>query len=816
MYSDDYEEEEEVQEQSGNFFVNFYNNNKKLIWILGAIILFLIIASLLTRGGSRPNNNDDIKTEITIDQATLSLGKGQAKYLSAKVSTDNRPTITWESSDTNIVSVDSNTGLVRGVNIGSATITGTYIDTKEQKPYTVSCIVTVYDGDENIAITSIEVPEGDLMLMVGSTETFPLSVNPTRGFINSREYKSSDESKVTVDDNGKIKGVAVGDAVVTVTINGTFTKELNVYVVDKNIVVGMKKNPTEINFNTQVLQVEIGKRQKLEYSTIPADITNGLLEWSSSDESVVTVTKDGTITAIKEGTAYITVKSLNNKSAQIMIEVVKSVVNVTSISADSTINMQAGETRVLTPTVLPNDASNKGLHFESDNLNVLSVANTYGGTFATLYAHAAGTATITITSIDGGNASTKVYVNVTGSQVIDNPGNNGGNITPIDDEPSNSGGSSGTWYPEREYDVSSKDDNNPTGTMWNTYSGVVSNGGSNSPVNVTISIKDSANKTKSLKICSYTYGSTACTESSATKVTSSWKKTFSSLGTYVIRVWEYTSSGTLRRGPDDWYIWVKNASSGSSSGSNTGTTTGVVSNVSINNCPTSQINNGQTITLNATITPTNASNKTLSWSSSNPSVITVDSNGKITAIKTGTATITARATNGPYASCTIGVNETANTKGTFNVSWNNDGSKILIYYGDTMNYGKVSFTSNLLMKKVYYCITDSLGYSSSNTSINYNNYTSTCSIDNSSTSPYTVSERREVINGATYHGLTYRGAKTYANAINQTTNTSYSMNFLGYGIQYKIGRGYRLPQKMCFIAEFSDGTKSDKKCVVLN
>ena len=560
MYSDDYEEEEEVQEQSGNFFVNFYNNNKKLIWILGAIILFLIIASLLTRGGSRPNNNDDIKTEITIDQATLSLGKGQAKYLSAKVSTDNRPTITWESSDTNIVSVDSNTGLVRGVNLGSATITGTYIDTKEQKPYTVSCIVTVYDGDENIAVTSIEVPEGDLMLMVGSTETFPLSVNPTRGFINSREYKSSDESKVTVDDNGKIKGVAVGDAVVTVTINGTFTKELNVYVVDKNIVVGMKKNPTEINFNTQVLQVEIGKRQKLEYSTIPEDISNGLLEWSSSDESVVTVTKDGTITAIKEGTAYITVKALNDKSNQIMIEVVKGVVNVTSISADSTINMQAGETRVLTPTVLPNDASNKGLHFESDNLNVLSVANTYGGTFATLYAHAAGTATITITSIDGGNASTKVYVNVTGSQVIDNPGVNPGNnsgTTIIDDEPGNSGGSgSGRWYDGREYSVSSQDAKG-NGTMWSTYSGVQGNGGSTGPVNATITIVSNATSTKSLKICTYNYGSTPCTESSGTKVTSSWKKTFSSIGTYVIRVWEYTSSGTLRRGPDDWYIWVK-------------------------------------------------------------------------------------------------------------------------------------------------------------------------------------------------------------------------------------------------------------------
>lgn len=55
---------------------------------------------------------------------------------------------------------------------------------------------------------------------------------------------------------------------------------------------------------------------------------------------------------------------------------------------------------------------------------------------------------------------------------------------------------------------------------------------------------------------------------------------------------------------------------------------------------------GETLTLQATVYPENTSNKTLSWSSSNTTIATVDSNGNITPIKAGQTTITATATDG--------------------------------------------------------------------------------------------------------------------------------------------------------------------------
>ena len=82
-----------------------------------------------------------------------------------------------------------------------------------------------------------------------------------------------------------------------------------------------------------------------------------------------------------------------------------------------------------------------------------------------------------------------------------------------------------------------------------------------------------------------------------------------------------------------------------------------ITGISLNKSTTS-ITEGESETLTATITPLNATgDKTVKWSSSNEAVAAVDSNGKVTAKKAGTAVITATSSNGKTAGCTVTVKQ---------------------------------------------------------------------------------------------------------------------------------------------------------------
>ena len=95
--------------------------------------------------------------------------------------------------------------------------------------------------------------------------------------------------------------------------------------------------------------------------------------------------------------------------------------------------------------------------------------------------------------------------------------------------------------------------------------------------------------------------------------------------------------------------------SGGNGGSQTGPTTVAVTGVSHSKTNLSLVEGGSE-TLTATVAPSNATNKTVSWKSSDASTASVDANGKVTAVKAGSATITVTTADGSKtATCSVTV-----------------------------------------------------------------------------------------------------------------------------------------------------------------
>lgn len=131
---------------------------------------------------------------------------------------------------------------------------------------------------------------------------------------------------------------------------------------------------------------------------------------------------------------------------------------------------------------------------------------------------------------------------------------------------------------------------------------------------------------------------------------------------------------------------------------------------------------GEKETLTVTITPSDATDKTITWSSNNENVATVSQSGAVTAIKEGTATIIAKSSNGKEANCVVTVTkktvvEKSNdnslksltiTNGTLDKDFNNNTLKYTVTVEKSVQELKFDFTFNHSEAKYYISNNNSL------------------------------------------------------------------------------------------------------------
>lgn len=78
---------------------------------------------------------------------------------------------------------------------------------------------------------------------------------------------------------------------------------------------------TSVTLNKYTLNLEVGKTGKLSATVLPTTATHKSVTWSSNNEAVATVSANGTVTAHKAGTAVITARTANGKSASCTVTV---------------------------------------------------------------------------------------------------------------------------------------------------------------------------------------------------------------------------------------------------------------------------------------------------------------------------------------------------------------------------------------------------------------------------------------------------------------------------------------------------------------
>ena len=214
----------------------------------------------------------------------------------------------------------------------------------------------------DIPVTSVSLSPTSMALEVGQTGNITATVSPSNATDKSVTWSSSNGSVATVS-GGKVTAVAEGSATITATAGG---KSGTCAVTVSKVVIGV----SSISLDQTQVTLSIGETSTLTATVSPSDATDKTVTWSSSDESVATVS-DGKVTAVAPGSATITAEAGGKKATCEVTVKGKDVAQVTLDKEEA--NIGVGESFTLIATVLPEDATDKTVTWSSSEPSVASV-----------------------------------------------------------------------------------------------------------------------------------------------------------------------------------------------------------------------------------------------------------------------------------------------------------------------------------------------------------------------------------------------------------------------------------------------------------
>lgn len=291
--------------------------------------------------------------------------------------------------------VENNKIFVRGKELGKATI---LVETSKEKR--AMSYVTVHQEPTSIELTA----SGhilDISSAIKSLQIKPTIYPSTANYKTGIKWTSSNNDIAVVDENGFVTGISNGDVTITATTENGKTATWNVTVISTPLSIGLDKENVTLDISTN-------KTYQFKATIYPSTANTDIgLTWSSSDNSVATVNKDGVVTGVKNGTTVITVVTENKKVTSASVTVQTSPVSISISPSSATIDLSAENKSVqLKATISPNTTNIKNkITWTSTNNNIATVDSN-----GLVRGYANGTVTITATTANG--KSTKATITV--------------------------------------------------------------------------------------------------------------------------------------------------------------------------------------------------------------------------------------------------------------------------------------------------------------------------------------------------------------------------------------------------------------------
>ena len=303
-------------------------------------------------------------TSIELSDTNVVVAMSQKQYqLTGYVhsATDGcEQSIIWTSLNTDVVTVDRNTGLVTLVAPGSTEICAT---SEVDPSITAYCHIEVAQD-----VYGIKLDKTQLTFNVGDTYRLTATVNPDNAYDKTMVWTSSNPSVVSVENSTSYENLltAVGSGSATIfaeTNDGGFMAYCNVRVLQP---------VTGITLSNSEMTVRKGTEFYLNASVIPDTADDKTIVWSTSDSAVATVSSDGKVSTIGVGQCIITATNPASKVAASCTVVVLEPLTGLSLNTYYQ-NMVKGTKFVLLPIVEPSTASNKKVTFWSSDNDIATV-----------------------------------------------------------------------------------------------------------------------------------------------------------------------------------------------------------------------------------------------------------------------------------------------------------------------------------------------------------------------------------------------------------------------------------------------------------